>query len=191
IQSIAGYVLAAAGLIWVLHDVHPSELVARFTIRDWRWMAAVVVADTLAYLAQGWRWSLLLLPLGKLRPVRVTQAVYSGLFANEVLPLHAGELFRAYVVSRWLQKRFIAVIPSIAVERLLDGLWLALAIGTVAIFVPLPRGIERGADIFGITIVVCAAGFAYLVYWKSAHEPAPRLRFLTPVAVSFRQIAST
>ena len=184
--------MAAGGLIWVLHDIHPRELLAHLTIRDWRWVAAAIGTDFLAFLAQGWRWSLLLTPLGKLRGHRATQAIYAGLFTNEVLPLHVGEIVRAFLVSRWLAVRFSAVVPSIAVERLLDGVWLALGIGVVAVLVPLPSNIEDGADIFGIVVLVCASVFAYLVYWKAGHPSyTARFRFLTSATASFRQIAAS
>ena len=193
IQRVAGYTLAAGGLIWVLHDVHPRELLAHLTIRDWRWAVAAIGTDILVFLAQGWRWSLLLSPLGRLRGLRATQAIYAGLFTNEILPLHVGELVRTYLVSRWLDVHFITVIPSIAVERLLDGVWLALGIGAVAVLVPLPRTIEDGADIFGVGVLVCASLFAYLVYWKAGHQSsdAGRFRFLNSATTSFRQIATS
>ena len=191
VQRIAGYTLAVFGLIWVLHDINLTELYANLRIHDWWWAAAAVAADALAFLAQGWRWSLLLSPIGQLSSLRATQAIYAGLFTNEVLPLHVGELVRAYLVSRWLKVRFLAALPSIAVERLLDGVWLALAIAFVAFFVPLPRSIENGADVFGLLVILCVAGFAYLVYWKSAAPDHGRFRFLTPLAIHFRNIAGS
>lgn len=189
IKRIAGYAFAAIGLVWVLHDVDLRELSTHLIIRNWSWAAAAVAADVLAFLAQGWRWSLLLSTVGPLRPLRATQAIYAGLFTNEVLPLHIGELVRAYLASRWLNVHFMAVLPSIAVERLLDGVWLALGIGVAALLIPLPRSIENAVDVFGIVVLLCVSVFVYLVYSKSAGEPGVgRFRFLIPVAAHFRQI---
>ena len=67
IKRIAGYAFAAIGLVWVLHDVDLRELSSHLIIRNWSWAAAAVAADVLAFLAQGWRWSLLLSPVGPLR----------------------------------------------------------------------------------------------------------------------------
>jgi glycosyltransferase 2 family protein len=175
VPRIFGYGLAAGGLIWVLKDVHPRELLARLVIRDWRWAAAAIAADILAYVAQGWRWSMLLSPLGRMRPLRATQAIYAGLFANEVLPLRAGELVRARLVSRWLGRRFIEVIPSIALERLMDGVWLAMAVGAIALFVPLPRRVEHAADVFGTVVLAGVCAFVYLTFSRRL----PALRQIT------------
>jgi Lysylphosphatidylglycerol synthase TM region len=66
------------------------------------------------------------------------------LFVNELVPLRFGEVFRAFLVSRWLSLQFVSVLPSMIVERFLDGLWLATGIGIAAIAVPLPPSAERG-----------------------------------------------
>jgi uncharacterized membrane protein YbhN (UPF0104 family) len=81
-----------------------------------------------------------------------------------VLPLHVGELVRTHVVSRKLAVRFRDVFPSIAVERLLDGIWLGVGIALVSIAVPLPADMEKGADIFGVLVFIGVAGFVYVVY---------------------------
>jgi uncharacterized protein (TIRG00374 family) len=164
LKALAGYLFALAGLVWVLHDVHPRQLIAHLTIRDWQWVAVAILADIVAFVSQGWRWSLLLSPLGKISTFRATQAIYAGLFTNEVLPLRAGEVLRAFLVSRWLPARLGSVIASIAVERILDGIALALCLGIAAVLVPLPHSIERTADIFGITVILCAGAFGCLVY---------------------------
>ena len=58
---------------------------------------------------------------------RATQAIYVGLFASEIAPMRLGELVRAYLASRWIARPFAAVVPSMLVERLIDGIWLALS----------------------------------------------------------------
>jgi uncharacterized protein (TIRG00374 family) len=181
LKQAVGYLFALGGLAWVLYDVHPRQLAAHLTIRDWRWAGAAIVADILAFMNQGWRWSLLLSPLGKISIFRATQAIYAGLFTNEVLPLRAGELLRAFLVSRWLPAPFGRVIGSIAVERLLDGIALALCLGTAAVFVPLPHSIAETADVFGAVIIASAFALGYFVYRYSRRpvmqpEPAGRVR---------------
>src|SRR6266511_1621553 len=144
-QSAIGYLLAAAGLIWVLRDFQPGQLRVRIANIDWRWIAPAVVCDVMSYVCQGARWRLLLKPLGDLTTLRATQAIYAGLFTNEILPMRLGELVRAYLASRWTAAKFVAVIPSMVVERLFDGVWLAAGIGLTAVFAPLPKYLIRAA----------------------------------------------
>ena len=56
------------------------------------------------------------------------------------------------------------------VTRLLDGVWMAIGIGLVAILMPLPRDLLLAGDIFGIAVLVLAGGFLILVL----ANPSPR-----------------
>ncbi len=162
-QSAIGYLLAAAGLIWVLRDFQPGQLRVLIANLDWRWIAPAVVCDVMSYVCQGARWRLLLKPLGDLTTLRATQAIYAGLFTNEILPMRLGELVRAYLASRWTAAKFVAVIPSMVVERLFDGVWLAAGIGLTAVFAPLPKYLIRAADALGAGVILAAGALCYFV----------------------------
>lgn len=159
-----GYLFAGACLIWVFHDVQMGQMLAHVASVKWDWIALAVVFDVLSYICQGWRWQLLLQPLGRISVRETTEAIYVGLFTNEVTPLRFGEIVRGYFVSRKLSSPLISVIPSMAVERLFDGLWVAAAFGLTAIFVPLPRDLLDAGDMVGITVLVGTAVFAYAVF---------------------------
>jgi len=163
-RHLIGYILAIAGLAWVLHDVHLGTMFASMRRIHWFWVVPAVVFDVLSYVCQGVRWRYLLRPVGPVSALQTTQAIYAGLLTNEVTPLRVGELVRAYLVSRWAGVRFLSVVPSIAAERLFDGVWLAIAIGIAAMFVPLPRDLVVGGDILGIIVIAATAWFLYLVY---------------------------
>lgn len=169
---VAVYLVAAAGLVWVFHDVHWARFLKSVSGLDWFWVALGVVADVASYVFQAVRWRLLLKPLGDLSLLRTTQAVYAGLFLNEVAPFHLGEIARAYPVSRWLSTSLVSVVPSMALERLFDGLWLAAGLGLTAMFVPLPRDLIDAGDIFGLSIIALTVGLFYLLVRKS-RQPQP------------------
>jgi glycosyltransferase 2 family protein len=167
-----GWLLAAAGLIWVLRDIHPSKLAGELAGIDWRWIALALVFDVLSYVVQAVRWQLLLEPVGKIGLLRATQAIYAGLFTNEVLPMRPGEFVRSYLASRWMRASFVSILPSIIVERLFDGVWIAMGIGLAAIFAPLPEDLIEAGETFGAVIALIVASFAYLVL----RRPRPRGR---------------
>ena len=168
----AAYVIAAAGLLWVFHDVAWAKLLKNVAGLDWRWVALGVLLDVVSYAVQGARWRLLLRPIGDISVLQATQAVYAGLFFNEVVPFHLGELARAYPVSRWMAAPLVAVVPSMALERLFDGIWLAAGIGITAIFVPLPRNLLQAGDVFGLAMLALTAVLVFLLVRK-AREPRP------------------
>jgi uncharacterized protein (TIRG00374 family) len=161
-----GCLLALAGLVWVFHDIRPRQLLSVMSITNWWLIAASVFFDVLTYLLQGLRWRLLLAPLGRLRLLRATQAIYAGLFTNEVVPLRFGELVRAFLVSRWLGSSVGDVVPSMIVERFLDALCLALGMGLAAIFVPLPKSLAKAGDLLGGIVLVASIAFVWIVLRK-------------------------
>jgi len=170
-RQILGYLIAAVCLVWVFHGIHGERLVGQMRGIRWGWVAVAIVFDIVSYVCQGVRWRLLLRPTGNISTIRATHAIYVGLLTNEIVPLRAGELVRAYIVSRWQGVTLLSVIPSLAIERLFDGLWLAIGIGLIAIFVDLPEKLLRAADIFGGAILIAVALFIYVVIRK---ERAPR-----------------
>jgi glycosyltransferase 2 family protein len=168
-----GYLLALAGLAFVFHDIHLGRFLASLTNINWWWALAAIACDTLSYYCQGQRWRYLLRTRGQLSAVRATQAVYTGLFTNEILPLRAGELVRSYLAARWLDTGFLTILPSIAVERLFDGIWLALAIGLLAFIVPLPRQLWAGGYALGIVVLAGIALFLSFVLRNPSTAPGP------------------
>ncbi len=162
-QSAIGVLLALVGLAWVLHDFQLARLREMIGHLEYRWIALAVVCDVMSYLCQGARWRLLLLPVGDVSTLRATQAVYAGLFTNEILPMRLGELVRAYLVARWTAVKFVAVLPSLLVERFFDSLWLVVGIGLTAMFVPLPKDLLRAADALGVIVLAAAGIMAYFV----------------------------
>ena len=194
LRIAAGYLFAAACLLWVFHDVHPRQVLKQMTIQRWEFLAPAVFLDVLTYVLQGWRWSLLLLPVGRVGVIRSTQAIYAGLFTNEILPLRIGEGVRAFLVSRWLDSPLRRVLPSMVVERLLDAVCLLCAAAFAAIVVPLPHNLAIAGDILGAVVLVCTAIFVFIVLreelgGEQGQQPSSRIRqFMAELASGLRRI---
>src|SRR5512146_2495561 len=167
------YLVALAALYWVFHDVDWDTLLAQVEMMSWPWVAAIVVLAVVSFYVQGVRWQLLLKPAGQIARLKTTQAIYVGQFSSELLPLRAGEVIRGVLVARWLGRKFRDVLPSMAVERLLDALWFSLAMALVALLVPVPPQIRT------ITFFVLALGtvgmalFAWNAIRRRERGPVP------------------
>ena len=163
LKSLGGLLFALCALIWVFHDVKLSAIASMAgSIAGW-WLVPAVVCDVLSYICQGVRWQLLVQPLGNLTLRRAAQAIYAGLFTNEVVPLRFGEVVRAYLAARAIGQPLTSLIPSIAVERLIDSFWLAVGCGVMLLFVPLPPEFTRAAEVFGVLIAGLSGVFVLLV----------------------------
>lgn len=161
LPQAAGYTLSVACLAWVLHGYDLREIQAEMKDLDWKWVTACVISDLATYVCHGWRWNLVLSPIRRLRLWRTVQAIYIGLFANEVLPLRTGELIRCYLLAHWNQMHLSMVLASAAVERLIDGLWLVAVFLITANFLTLPRYL---VDIVRVTSVVLLLSLAVLAF---------------------------
>ncbi|HLX95167.1 MAG TPA: lysylphosphatidylglycerol synthase transmembrane domain-containing protein [Verrucomicrobiae bacterium] len=165
------YGVAGACLYWVFHDLDFGELARSFAGVNWWWVPPAIVFDLLFYVVAGWEWQILLQPAGRLSLIQTTQAILAGRFANDLLPFHVGYVIRVFLVSRWVQANAASVAPSLVVEQLLDGLWLALGVGVAAIFLPLPRGIAVGARIW-VGIIVLGLPVAAIILFRRPRQPA-------------------
>ena len=161
-----GYVVAAASLFWVFHGVDLKRVAHDFTSIDWRYVTAAVILDLSVYLCHGWRWKVLLTPVARVPFWRAVQAVYIGLFANEILPLRTGEVIRCYLLAHWTRFPVSIAISSAAVERVVDGIWLVVAFLITTAFVPLPKYLVDAAWILGGGVLVAAGILAVIIFHK-------------------------
>ncbi|HTR39962.1 MAG TPA: lysylphosphatidylglycerol synthase transmembrane domain-containing protein [Bryobacteraceae bacterium] len=169
-------VVSVACLVWWVNSVSWPELLEDVRELDWRWVSIAAVADVLVYIIQGWRWSLLLLPVAPVSPWSSTGAVFVGLFANEVQPLHAGELIRCFLMARWGKIPISVTLASALIERVFDGVLLIASLFISLRYIrhfPFTRGQARGIGIIStgsisltVLILICAALLAVAMYWR-------------------------
>jgi len=161
------YCLSAACLVWVLHGYPLRDLANAIATLDFRWVLLAVCLDLSVYVCHGWRWNTLLAPVVRLRLWRTVQAVYIGLFANELLPLRTGELIRCYLLAHWNNFRISLSLSSAAVERLMDGIWVVAAFAVTAGFVKgIPHDLTLLARILALLLMLGGALFCWVVWHK-------------------------
>ncbi|MGH7970342.1 MAG: lysylphosphatidylglycerol synthase transmembrane domain-containing protein, partial [Limisphaerales bacterium] len=136
----------------MFHDVNWHDLLHSMEHIVWWRLGPVAALDILSYLIVAFEWQLLLKPEGDLRFADATRAVFAGRLANDVLPVQLGYLVRIFLASRAMGKGFTAVVPSLLIERLLDGFWLGIGILLLTFFTPLPPVLLRARDILGAVI---------------------------------------
>jgi uncharacterized protein (TIRG00374 family) len=91
--------------------------------------AVLIYAATMVttHLFRAWRWVFLLRPIGvTLRLPRLLAISSVGFMAILALPVRLGEFIRPYYVVRGGQSRMSAVLGTVAVERIVDGLLISI-----------------------------------------------------------------
>jgi uncharacterized membrane protein YbhN (UPF0104 family) len=64
LHSAVGFLIGAACLVWVFHDVELRPMFEAARTLRWDFVALAIVCDILSFVAQGIRWKLLLAPVG-------------------------------------------------------------------------------------------------------------------------------
>jgi uncharacterized protein (TIRG00374 family) len=177
---VLGYAVSLLCLVYVLRDFHIVRALRDIANADWRWVALGMVCDVLSYIAQSWRWKLLLTPFGKVHTPKAVRSVFAGLFANLILPLRPGEFLRSYVLSGSEGISLGLVLGSVGVERLIDLVIATASLGVVSLMVDLPTRFRRAADILGIAtlclVTILVALIFYLELKMSSDQPVTESR---------------
>jgi len=151
------FVLSGAGLTHIWSEVRHMH---------WGWVAAAIACDICVYLLHGWRWKTMLAPIGRVPYLQTVEAIYVGLFANEVIPLRAGELIRCFLLSKSTKIPLSVTFASAVIERIFDGVWLMACFFFTLHMGRLPGVLVKGGYILGVLIVICSCVLGYAMYAK-------------------------
>ena len=153
-------------LVWVLNGAGLQHIWGEVRHMRWRWVVLAMTCNLSVYLLQGWRWKLLLAPVQRVRFAHAAEAIYVGMFANEVLPLRAGELIRCFLLSKSSNLPVSVSFASALIERIFDGVWLMACFFYCLHIGRLPAVLRNGGYILGIMIVLLSAILGYAMFAK-------------------------
>jgi uncharacterized protein (TIRG00374 family) len=132
-RSAIGIAISVALLYWTLKDVDPGELWNVLRHSSIGWWALAVLAATSIFPLRAIRWRLILDPVAPgLSIGMLWRSITIGMMVTNLVPARAGELARAYALTRETSKvGFAASFASLAVDRVFDAavLLLLLIIG--------------------------------------------------------------
>src|SRR5918997_1367037 len=166
-RGALGLALSAAALWWTLRGIEFGSVLAYIRRSDPLLLVLMTAAATAIFPLRARRWRPILhsvapdLPLG---PLWRSTAI--GMMVSNVVPARAGELARAYALTRETARvPFSAAFASVAVDRLFDASIVLLLMfvamldprfvgGTVVAGQPASRVIGGGAAFAGAVLVV-------------------------------------
>jgi hypothetical protein len=151
---------------WVLNGAGLQHIWGEMRRMHWAWVCAAVLFDISVYLLHGWRWSLLLRPLQRISYLQAIEAIYVGLFTNEVFPLRAGEVVRCFLLSKSTKIPLSITFASAVIERIFDGIWLMACFFAALHMGRMPGVLRKGGYILGVLIVILGVILAYAMYAK-------------------------
>ncbi|HUR91741.1 MAG TPA: lysylphosphatidylglycerol synthase transmembrane domain-containing protein [Gemmatimonadaceae bacterium] len=168
-RGLAGFLLSGALLWWVLRDVSLAAVWAELRRADaWLFFWSTFAA-TIIFPIRALRWRVILEPVAPNVPFGpLWRATAIGMMINNILPARAGEIARAFALTREVPKiPFATSIASLVVDRLFDAVVLLL-LGLLAFMDP---AFPSEATIAGQTLadwavggIALTLGLLFLVY---------------------------
>ncbi len=133
-QALIGIVVGAALLAVTAERAPLSAIAGSLGALDAGWAGLALIAYALDLALRVIRWRLLFAKVAPLPVATFARALLVGYGLNILLPARLGELARIEYLKLRTQTRRSAAIPSILVERAMDGLLVlgALALGLLA-----------------------------------------------------------
>ncbi len=123
VRGALGLLLSAFLLWWVMKATSPRVVWDLLSHSNFALWIACMVAATAIFPLRARRWAALLEPVaGRLAFKPLWQSTAIGMMVNNVIPFRAGELARAFALSRAESRvPFTAAFASLAIDRLFDG----------------------------------------------------------------------
>ncbi len=183
-KSALGIALSVLLLWWTLHDQPLAAVWAAVGRSNWWLWAASTTAATLIFPLRARRWRTILAPVAARVPFGpLWRATAIGMMVNNVAPARAGEVARAYALTREVPRLSLAAsFASLAVDRVFDAIVLLL----LMFVAPLDPAFPPGGTLYGqsvpalarggvVAVVALLAALYLLVAFPDAAERAFRL----------------
>ncbi|HEX9309327.1 MAG TPA: lysylphosphatidylglycerol synthase transmembrane domain-containing protein [Gemmatimonadaceae bacterium] len=174
-RAALGGVLSVALIYWTLHGISASEVGRSLSQANPLLFAAAIFCSTAIFALRAIRWRTILQPVASrvaLGPLWRATAI--GMMVNNVALARAGEIARAYAVTRETRIPFTTALASLVVDRLFDAIVLLLLAATALLDPALSSSqtlAGRSLGSFGIAsggvVLILVFGLYALVFFPS------------------------
>ena len=162
LRVVVGLGVSALFIVLLLRELDADEVGEAFRGVEWRWVVVAAVPFAAGLWVRALRWRIVLRPAVAVPRSEAASLVVIGLAANNLLPIRAGEVVRAVLVERRHGGSRLLVLGTIVVERVFDGLVLALFLAVTLATAGSNDVLRVLAAIAGVGFVVATAVLAAL-----------------------------
>ncbi|MBI4759245.1 MAG: flippase-like domain-containing protein [Chloroflexi bacterium] len=138
-----GLVVSLAFLYLAFRQVDLASTWGAIQRANYLFLLPAVVVYFVGVWVRAVRWRYLLRPIKETSPSRLFPVVVIGYMANDILPVRMGELVRAYVLGEKERVSKTAILATIVVERVFDGLVMLAFMVTISAFIPLEPWLQQ------------------------------------------------
>lgn len=152
-----GFAISCIAVVLLLQSIEWGRLWDTLAGAEYRWLILSLLALVVEFCLRVLRWKMLLAPAKSISFLSLLRCMAIGYMANGVLPGRLGELVRVFLLARVEGVSPVLVLASVAVDRVLDVVVLAIALALVLPTTQLPAWVgSTGAVIGGGGIALLA-----------------------------------
>ncbi len=175
VQLVLSLGITAVCFWWTFRHTNWDEMLT--SLRTARWVMVVPYVGVLfgIHLARTLRWGALLSGIEKVKFGPLNEASAVGFMMLLVLPFRLGEFARPFLIAERSSIRRSAAMTSVVLERIVDGIVIAVLLRVLLLFVPEHAGslgvVTAGANLM---FAVFGSGFVFLLIARWQHERTVR-----------------
>ena len=145
-------------------------------------IAAGVTVYLLAFFVRALRWKVLLKHIGSFKVRELAPVIVAGYAVNNVLPVRIGEIVRAAIAGKIFKISIPSAFASVFVERIFDGLTIALILSATLFFYPFHDNMKILALVASLLFAIL---FVFALFSAFSSKPLEFVRFLRSKAPKF------
>jgi hypothetical protein len=157
-----GLALSAAALFFAFRGLQWAEVGEAATEANYGLLALALALMLVALYVRALRWAILFHPRSDMRVSNLLGAMNVGYAFNNLLPLRAGELARAYVIGQAEKVSTVHALSTIVVERTLDTITVVVFLMITLPFIDAPAWASGPALLLGLAFLGLAVLLATL-----------------------------
>ena len=187
IKFILGLVISAVFIFLAFRGIDYNLMLGAWLhANDWG-LLPIILAMFASHWLRAVRWRYFMEPIKRVDTPTLFAATMIGYYGNNVFPLRAGEVLRAYSIGKAAGVSRMASFATIIVERLIDIFSLLLLLALSVGFHDYPNWIEKGA---WLLFFLTSAGTIFMVFLMQRTLQTLRLveRFTTPLPQRVREM---
>jgi uncharacterized protein (TIRG00374 family) len=170
-QFWLGAGISALFLLFALRNLHLGDVWEAIRTAQYVWILPGVAVYFFGVWARTWRWDYLLRPIKKIPMRRLFPVVVIGYMGNNIFPIRAGEIIRAYLLRQREGVSISTSLATIIVERVFDGLVMLMFVFIGLPFTPMPgwlQGMVIAASLLFFGALAVFITLAIKVEWAEA-----------------------
>ncbi|MBA3656049.1 MAG: flippase-like domain-containing protein [Gemmatimonadaceae bacterium] len=173
-RSVIGIALSAVLLWWTLRDVSLATVWGELRHSNLPLFLLATLLGTFIFPIRALRWRTILRPIAEVPLGPLWRSTAIGMMVNNVVPARAGEIARAFALTREAPIPFSSAIASLAVDRVFDAVTVLLLAAAAMLDPSFPRDatiagqpLSSWAGGAGVIVLLALASLYVLVFFPA------------------------